>query len=58
VAVTDDPAPVFRCDLCAEPAISIAPGSDAEVCDLFRLSRGTPRRQWCLACWPAMREAA
>jgi len=56
--MSDNPAPVFVCELCAEPAISIAPGDAPEVCDLFRLSRGTPRRQWCRACWPAMREAA
>ena len=58
-AMSEDPAPVFACDLCAEPAISIAPGHEAATaCDLFRVERGTPRRQWCLACWPAMREAA
>lgn len=45
----DDPQP---CDICQMPAVAISPGSEP-VHELFLLARGVPRRQWCLAHWPA-----
>jgi hypothetical protein len=53
--MTDEPTPVFRCDLCDQPAMAIEPGCAAVVaCDLFRLTRETPRRQRCVAHWPTI----
>jgi hypothetical protein len=42
---------LFACDVCGEPAMACAPGSEGEVGDLFRISRGVARRQWCATCW-------
>ncbi len=40
------------CDVCQNAAIAVSPGT-SEVRNRFLLRRPVPRRQWCLACWPA-----
>jgi hypothetical protein len=44
-------AAALRCDVCAEPAMAVAPGTDPAVCDLFAVTRGERPRAWCWACW-------
>jgi hypothetical protein len=41
----------LQCDLCPSPAIAVRPGSEAVTQVGIVLSRGVPRRQWCLRCW-------
>ena len=45
--------PTIRCCVCDSPdLIAVAPGVDAETCDLFTLRRGEAAKGWCAACWP------
>jgi hypothetical protein len=48
----------MTCDTCTAPAIAVAPGTEPEVCDLFRITRGEPVRAWCARCWPVVRPVA
>lgn len=41
---------MLTCDLCAEPAMAVRPGSEP-VHELFMLDRGEPLRCWCECHW-------